>query len=298
MPERTYQPNILEILRTIIYEKNHPLLEGRTPDSKFIAGNKLSLRFSLLQLALVDIGLFFSLAQISPSSIKAVEYLFLFLIILNLIVVILLYIIVHRANRNVTKEDEGYWYSLYFSYCKICDVGTINKEDVILHKIENPEHTLGKYNVRVKILEMSRFMDIFRFYEIIPLLLLPLGILLLGTIFNITLLNEAFLLLYTPLIFLYVYRRLKRWRMGGTLNFLEIKVIKRYPNASLDIIAMEFITMDIRYLKGGISQIMNLPIITNIDGKSIFLIEGYRIDWLDNIRISGYSGLPRDYYFL
>jgi hypothetical protein len=292
MPERTYQPNILEILRTIIYEKNHPLLEGKIQNSKFIAGNRLSLRFSLLQLALVDIGLLFSLAQLAAGSVKVLDYSFYFLIILNLIVVVLLYVIVYRANRNVTKEDEGHWYSLYFLYCKNCDVGTIDKEDVILHKLDNPEHTIGKYNVRVRILEMSRFMDVFRIYEIMPLLFLPLIIALLGNIFNITLLKEFFLLAYAPLIFLYVYRRLKRWSKGNALNFLKIKIMKRDTNNSLDIITMKFISIDIRYLNAWESQLSNSTILINSDGKPVILIDGYKIDRLGNIRISGYRGLP------
>ena len=51
MPEQKYKVDVVDVLKSIIYEKNYPLLEGKTPDSKFIASNKMSLRFAVLQLA-------------------------------------------------------------------------------------------------------------------------------------------------------------------------------------------------------------------------------------------------------
>lgn len=298
MPEDNYRPDILEILRTVIYEKNYPLLEGGTPDSKFIAGNNLSLRFSLLQLALVDTGLFFSFIQIAAGSTEALGYLYLFLVILNSIVIFLLYLIVHETNRKMTKKEEGYWYSLYFSYCKTYNIGTIDREDTVLHKIENPEHVIGKYNVRVKIYEMSKFMDIFRLPEIMTLLLVPSAILLLGNFFNFTLLKELFFLPYLALIILYTYRRLKRWKSRGKVNLLKINLIRRNPNAPLDIFTMKLITVDIRYFKNEIHSLDKFPLIVENSLHPTYLIEHYKTDFLNNVTAKAYSGLPPGLYIL
>lgn len=298
MSDGTYEPDILKILRTIIYEKNYPLLEGMSPDSKFIAGNRLSFRFSLLQLALVDVGLFFSFIQIADGSIQSLKYLYLFLVILNFIVVFLLYLIVHGINRNMTKEAAGNWYSLYFSYCKTCDIGTMDRDDAFFHKIDNPEHVLGKYNVKLEIYETSRFIDIFRIPEITALLLLPLLLLSLGVFFNFNLLKELFFLSYIALIILYTFRRLRRRRRGGLMNFLKINLIRRFPNASLDIFTMELIIVDIRYLNNEKPRIDKFPFISSLDGRPTCLIEHYKTDFFNNVTVKAYSGLPPGIHIL
>lgn len=291
MSDGTYDPDILEILRAIIYEKNYPLLQGNSPNSKFIAGNRLSFRFSLLQLALVDVGLFFSFVQIADGSIPALDYLYLFLGILNVIVVSLLYLIVHRTNRDMSKEEDGYWYSLYFLYCETCNIGSINREDAVLHKIDNPEHVLRKYNVRVGIFETIKFTDIFREPEMMAIILSPLIILLLSFIFEHILLRELFFLPYTVLIVLYIYRRLRHWRSGGFVNFLKINLIKRMPSASLDIFTMRLITVDIRYLKNEIPNLDKLPSIFSLGSRLTYLVEHYKSDFFNNVTVKGYSAL-------
>lgn len=290
MPEQKYKVDVVDVLKSIIYEKNYPLLEGKTPDSKFIASNKMSLRFAVLQLALVDIGLFFSIIQISSGSVSAINYLLLFLLIMNILVCFLLYFVVHETTRNITN-NEGYWYVLHLTFCKTCNANTITNEDAIFHKIENPEHLLGKYEVRVNIDSTTRFLDIFKPYEVFLIIALSFILVFL----NIELHNTMFamfaswaLLLYMPsLLVIYLYRRLKRRMEGSILKLLRIRQVASRP----DIFNLEPLILDKRYLKRWPMDVNEFPTILNLDGDQIFLIERYDFNLNDNVEVKAFRGL-------
>ena len=82
------------------------------------------------------------------------------------------------------------------------------------------------------------------------------------------------------------------------MNFLKINLIRRFPNASLDIFTMELIIVDIRYLNNEKPRIDKFPFISSLDGRPTCLIEHYKTDFFNNVTVKAYSGLPPGIHIL
>lgn len=296
MPDEGYKLDILSVLRSIVFEKNHPLLEGNNPDSKFIASNNLSFLFAILQLALVDIGLFFTFLEITGSSFSAMENPIIFLVAMNSAVILLLYFIVSRTNEKLTNKKGGYWYILKFPLCKSCKVDLVSNQEALYHKIENPQHMLDKFEVRVKINETSRLLSIFRIYELIPLMSAPLFLSLLARMYNSYLLALVIPLPYVLVIIIYIYRYLTRKYKGNVFRYLYIKHASGSQNSSQEFITMRLILIDRRYLKEDTLKFNDYPIVYNINRDLIFLIEDYESNFYGNVQVKPYRGLASGIY--
>lgn len=298
MPDEGYEVDILSILRSIVFEKSFPLLEGKTPDSKFIASNNLSFRFTTLQLALIDIGLFFTFAEISGGSFSAMEDLYIFLLAMNIVVVLMLYFMVSRTNNKLTNEQDGYWYVLKFPFCKSCKVEMVSNEDALFHKIENPQHMLRKFEVRVKINETSKFLGIFRAYELIPLVVTPLFLSLFGRVLYPTIFALLILSLYVSIPVIYIFRYLRRKSKENIFRYLLVKNIGSYPEISLEIFTFRLILIDKRYLRKDTPNPINFPCIMNMNGDIVYLTDSYKTNFYGNVKVNPFSGLSVGYHLL
>lgn len=298
VPDEGYKLDILSVLRSIVFEKNYPLLEGNNPDSKFIASNNLSFLFTILQLALVDIGLLFTFTEMTGGSFSAMENPIIFLVSMNSVVILLLYFIVSRTNKKLTNKKAGYLYILKFPLCKSCKVDLVSNQESLYHKIENPGHELDNFEVRVKIVDTSKVLDIFRIYELIPLMSAPLFLSLLTRMYNSDVLALAIPLPYMLLIVIYLYRYLKRKYNGTVFRYLYIKHASGSQNSSQEFITMRLILIDRRYLKEDSLKLNDYPVVYNITKDLIFLIGDFESDFYGNIRVKPYRGLESGIYFL
>ncbi len=297
MTDKDYRVDILKILRSIVFEKNHPLLDGMSPDSKFILGNNLSFQFTILQLGLVDVGLVFTFFEISRSSALIFSELFTFLVALNSFVFLVLHYMVSRTNTKMTNEHRGYLYLLKFPFCNSCKVDMTSIEDALLHKIDNPQHTVDHYEVRTRVNNTIRFLNVFRLYEIMFLLVVPILISVFGGGFQETIIFSLILSFYIAIPIIYAIRYLRRKHKVHIARLLYVNHDDSYHNDKQEVFTFRLIMVNKRYLKNGMPIDSDFPVLKDTNGESTYLIEHYEVNLYGMAQVEPYKGLTSGLYY-